>query len=123
MGQIGLGLGGTQQLGTVAPGGSLGFNVRLPTSTTVAGTGVGLQLGGLQAGQTGLTLPKPTATGAPTGLTGSLQLGQPAAMKFPAQPGQTGLTGLSQAHVASTAAPGLAIKPQTGLTGLTGAGT
>ena len=119
------GLGGTQQLGG-------GLGLKLPTSATTAGTGStglmggsGLQLGGLQAGQTGLTLPKPTAAGAPTGLTGSLKLAQlPVQPKLPAQPGQTGLTGLSQAQVASTAAPGgLIIKPQTGLTGLTGAGT
>ena len=125
------GLGATQQLGTMAPvGGSLGFNVKLPMSTMTAGTastgltgltsGAGLQLGGLQ---TGLPLPKPAASAAnmSTGLTG-LQLGQAAAgLKLP-QPGQTGLTGLPQAQVqaASIAAPSLTVKPQTGLTGLTG---
>ena len=113
------GLGGTLPLGTAAPiGGSAGFSLTAGAAQTGLAGGAGLQLGGLQTGQIGLSMPKPAATSVATGL----QLGQATAMKLP-QPGQTGLVGLSQPQAASTAAPSLAIKPQTGLTGLTGTNT
>lgn len=97
-------------------------------STTTAGTGLtglpsgtGLQLGALQTAQPGLNLPKSgTATSvtvAPNSLAGSLKLGQPAGLKLPTQAAQPGLSGLSQAPVAATVAPGLTIKPQAGIAG------
>lgn len=109
------------------PAGGMGLKLGASTATPTAGTtgltgGTGLQLGLPASSGLSLTKPAVTSSGVPGGIGGGLQLG---GLSHPPQVSLTGQLGVSQQQLGAplsttTAVPNIGIKPQTGLTGLTG---